>query len=674
MDTRRWLLWALAAFAAFAFVPASQAEPGASKTPFALALRALTDAGATELALTVTPTSADLSAPTDLKHVQIRTFAGDRSVQDVANLNDVAMTDGRRSISLPPLSRGQRIDVQVQLQDEQTVRTIVLDEGTQVLLRPDLRVANVQAPSSILSGRSFTVSAEVSELNGDVALDATAELTRVDTGESLGSVPLHVPAGESVPVSFPVTLAGSGPVDLRLAVVQPSVDEVTSDNNVGSATVEVTQFQLDAGTTLLQWLAGFGGQFNHSLFYKPLNPIVPPGAPALTAKVDTLEPQLARIFFPATAFTTQPDRLDAFEQVVHMAQDAGAIINVTWQSGFTNIDTNMSKFAGVLADLVKNQGITNLRWVTLLNEPNSITNAAFSMATYELMYRTLDADLRAAGVRDQIRFMGGDLLQNNQRIWFQYMAAHMNDLLDAYSVHIFWSYWEPTDKLEARLDDVNTIVTSELPAEARKPVYATEYGVRGLLNFGGASVSQPGVWADGTPMAQTTISAFQLGWFDVYSSRLGYPGTMVWDLFNAKYDGGTQDFSCIGPAPDFALRPCYSVLRLFTATTEPGWRVVGVDGEAGRKLLTAYAGDGDLLTVVGLDRGGGQLNDGSGAPISYSVGGLPPLETFTLVVWNRGGGAGLTSDETVTTDAAGVAWLTIPQHAIWALTTHPIDG
>jgi hypothetical protein len=312
--------------------------------------------------------------------------------------------------------------------------------------------------------------------------------------------------------------------------------------------------------------------------------------------------------------------------------------------------------------------------VTLLNEPNSITNPAFSMATYELMYRTLDADLRAAGVRDQIRFMGGDLLQNNQRIWFQYMAAHMNDLLDAYSVHIFWSYWEPSDKLEGRLDDVNTIVTSELPAEARKPVYASEYGVRGLLNFGGAPVSQPGVWADGTPMAQTTISAFQLGWFDVYSSRLGYPGTMVWDLFNAKYDSGTQDFSCIGPAPDFALRPCYSVLRLFTATTEPGWRIVGVDGAAGRKLLTAYAGDGDLLTVVGLDRDGGQLNDGSGAPISYSVGGLPPLETFTLVVWNRGGGGGLTSDETVTTDAAGVAWLTIPQHAIWALTTHPIDG
>ena len=46
-------------------------------------------------------------------------------------------------------------------------------------------------------------------------------------------------------------------------------------------------------------------------------------------------------------------------------------------------------------------------------------------------------------------------------------------------------------------------------------------------------------------MAETTISAFQLGWFDAYSSRLGYAGTLVWDLFNAKYNNPHPDPNAI---------------------------------------------------------------------------------------------------------------------------------
>jgi hypothetical protein len=99
---------------------------------------------------------------------------------------------------------------------------------------------------------------------------------------------------------------------------------------------------------------------------------------------------------------------------------------------------------------------------------------------------------------------------------------------------------------------------------------------------------------------------------------------------------------------------------------------VGVDGEAEEKLLTAYDSADGKLTVVGLDRAGGQLNDASGAPSTYTVAGLPTLTTFKLVVWNGDGSGRLSSDQLVTTDALGIAHLTVPQHAVWALTTHPI--
>lgn len=103
----------------------------------------------------------------------------------------------------------------------------------------------------------------------------------------------------------------------------------------------------------------------------------------------------------------------------------------------------------------------------------------------------------------------------------------------------------------------------------------------------------------------------------VASARLGYPGTVIWDLLPGKYNATcNEQWSLLGPAPDFQPRPGYFLLRLVTATTEPGWRIVAVDGAAGGKARTAYDGAGGT-TVVGLAR------------------------------------------------------LTVPQHAVWALTTHP---
>ena len=100
----------------------------------------------------------------------------------------------------------------------------------------------------------------------------------------------------------------------------------------------------------------------------------------------------------------------------------GATINVTWQSGgVAQPDQSMRRFADVLAYLTRSRGLTNLSWATVQNEPNS---TKITPAQNGAMYRALDRHLTAAGAREQIRFMGGDLVQTNQRAWFQYMATH----------------------------------------------------------------------------------------------------------------------------------------------------------------------------------------------------------------------------------------------------------
>lgn len=505
-----------------------------------------------------------------------------------------------------------------------------------------LQVTGMRAPATALVGGPFELGLDV----GGAASASTLAVTRTDTGAVVAT--LAVPAG-ATHVSGSVTLPDAGRITLRAGGA--------------TTTVEVSDVAVDPTSIIAPSLVGYGSQLNHSLFFSRLNTLAPTDGASLQQKVTALGPRIVRIFFPVQALTDW-QRLGSFQQVVRMAQAAGSTIEVTWSGGYANIDSNMSRFARALADLV-NSGVTNLRWVSLLNEPNSDAwDPPVPLDTYQRMYRTLDVALRGQGIRDQVRLMGGDLVQTNQKVWLTYMAQHMSDVLDAYSIHIYWDYWD-TAKLESRLNEVKAIDIATGP----RPIYITEFGVRGVRNAFGLSAFQPGIWGDlATPMAWTNVNAFQLAWFNILASRLGYPATISWDAFNAKYDNGTQDFSCIGPAPDFQLRPCFWLLRLFTETTEPGWRVVGVPGASGTRLVTAYAGPYGQYTVIGLDRAGGQRNDASGPPVSYSVAGLPPGTTFRLVLWNVDGGGVLSDGPSVTTDALGVATFSVPQHAVFALT------
>ena len=99
----------------------------------------------------------------------------------------------------------------------------------------------------------------------------------------------------------------------------------------------------------------------------------------------------------------------------------------------------MARFADVVEELVEVHGLSNLRWLTVQNEPNTDANA-LTLPQYEALYRALDAELVARGLGDHVQLMGGDLIEGvgakHHTVWFEYMAEHMSDVLDAYSVHI----------------------------------------------------------------------------------------------------------------------------------------------------------------------------------------------------------------------------------------------
>jgi hypothetical protein len=527
-------------------------------------------------------------------------------------------------------------------------------EGAQIL------VTGVSGPTLARTGRPVPLSATLVERAGNTGGRVNVTLSSGTT--MLAFVPSVVVAADGTTlVKFAPTFAVGGTYALTVTVADAATGQ-TKDSRASS--VEITDFALVPSNVLTPSFAGFGGQMNQHLYAQisqaagvPQNPIEVEDA------VVGLQPQLVRLFFNNSDFT-MPDRLDSFVRTAVLAQRSGATINVTWQGGAFP-EATAQKFTDVLADLIRNRGVDNLRWVTIQNEPNS---TSITPEQNEQMYRLLDRDLVAADLRDHVRFMGGDLVQNNQRAWFQYMADHMSDIIDAYSIHVFWDYWD-TPKLQQRLTEVRTIVDS-LPAAGRKPLYVTEYAVRGIRNYGGATLPEPGVFADGTPMRKANVNGFQHLWFDVLATKLGYRGTVKWDSYFSKYDNGTQAFYMInGPDEAWSRNPVYWATRLLTQTVRRGWRVVAVDGAVGTKLVTALTGAAGEVTVIGLDTSAATLNGVSPTQVTYSVAGLPPLAQLHLFVWNRVGDGTVSDAGLVTTDGAGVATVTIPLHAVFALTS-----
>jgi hypothetical protein len=433
----------------------------------------------------------------------------------------------------------------------------------------------------------------------------------------------------------------------------------------------VTEFTLVPGQVLVPGLAGFGAQYNQNVYaaISRNEGVTNENVVDMEQKLLGLEPQFVRVFFNRAAFT-DADLMQSYVRTMQLAQRTANSINVTWQGGGEDApEPSMSQFAQVLTDLVRNRGITKLRWVTVQNEPNS---TSITMDVYERLYRLLDANL-SANVRGQIRFMGGDLLGTTsplgqtQQDWFNFMASRMADLLDAYSIHVYWDYPD-TPKLVRRLTEVKAI-HDRLPASGRKPLYVTEYGVRGIRQRDGQTFTDPGIFEDGTPIWQTNINAFQHAWFALLATRLGYHGIVKWDAYFGKYDRGTQDYTMIGgPREGWPLRPVYRAMRLLTVTVGPGWNVVRVDAPSGSRLVTGFSAADGQLTLVGLDTAGATLNSVSSTQSSYNLGGLPPNAPFQLRYWNLDGDSLNTAPERPRSDGAGALTVSAPLHSIFAIT------
>jgi len=643
----------------------AQVAPTCDASAYKLAIQSLTGPPRADLTVRITATVPECELPETLTSVEVALLPFKGSPARKLVLNEVPAPAGAATVNIGRVPRLRRVQATVTFGPQ-----IVLSGQAKTLLKPDLVLTRAYGARSVLLGRPFYVVAIVRERTPDVGLTAVVTVSSRDI--VLATQEVAVGAKRRVVVQVPTTLTELGRIPLTVTITPTLPIETTLKNNVRRLVVETTEFKVQESATLVQSFAGYGGQFNHHVYAAISRSVgvTDDNVADMEQKMRVLHPEFSRIFFNSTAFN-DPDRMQSFVRAVQLAQSTGTTINITWQGGTLNVaNGTIPKFASVLIDLVRNRGITNLHWLTLQNEPN---RTKITMPAYEAQYRALDPYIQS--IRGQVRYMGGDLVRGpdvgppDQTAWFQYMATNMSDILDAYSIHVFWDYWD-TNKLVDRLTEVRTIVDA-LPENARKPLYVAEYGVRGLRKFNGLPAGDPGVWEDGTPISQTNVSAFQHAWFDVLAARLGYMGTSKWDSYFGKYDNGTQAYYMIGsPANGWPLYPLYNFVRLLTSTVKSEWRTINVDSVPDTsRLLSAYVGKKGEHTVVGLDTAGAQLNAVSETPVPYTIGGLPPDASFHLAVWNEAGDGVVGLSKVVATDAAGVVTITVPQHGVFVLTT-----
>jgi hypothetical protein len=630
---------------------------------YKLSLQSLTGPPRANLVIRVSAKKAGCELPETLTKVEVAVLRFKKLAARKLVVSNVPAPGGTATVNLGSVQRLRLVRAGVSFGPQ-----VAVTAQTKTLAKPDLVLTRAYAGRSAVLGRPFFVVGIVRNRTTDVGLVASVSVSSADT--PLATKQIKVGPRRRVVVQLPVTLTQPGVAQLTVAVIPGTPIETTLKNNTRALAVETTEFRVLESATLAQNFAGYGGQFNHHVYAAISRTVgvTDENVKDMEQKMRDLHPQFSRIFFNNTAFT-DPDRMQSFVRTAQLAQSTGTTINVTWQGGTLSVaNGTIPKLADVLIDLVRNRGITNLRWLTLQNEPN---RTRITMAQYQAQYRALDPYIQS--IRGQVKYMGGDLVRApdigapNQQAWFQYMANNMADILDAYSIHVFWDYFD-TQKLVDRLTEVRAIVDA-LPQGGRKSLYVSEYGVRGLRTFNGVPAGDPGVWEDGTPMSRTNINAFQHAWFDVLAARLGYLGTSKWDSYFGKYDNGTQAYFMVGsPVEGWPLYPIYNSVRLLTSTVNRDWRTVDVGSVPNTsRLLAAYVGKAGEHTVVGLDTAGAQLNTVSPIVVLYTIGGLAPSRNFVLTIWNEAGDGLVGPPKPATTDAAGVVTVSVPQHAVFAL-------
>lgn len=110
-----------------------------------------------------------------------------------------------------------------------------------------------------------------------------------------------------------------------------------------------------------------------------------------------------------------------------LAHQTGAInILNLWYVPNPHNNTLLRQFANTINDLVVMKGYDRIKYVSVQNEVNG--QKKLTMEEFKQWWVWLDEELNALQIRDKVVFVCGDLVQENQMKWIEFMARNMSDI------------------------------------------------------------------------------------------------------------------------------------------------------------------------------------------------------------------------------------------------------
>ena len=420
-------------------------------------------------------------------------------------------------------------------------------------------------------------------------------------------------------------------------------------------------------------IAGFGACMNPYLYAFPNTPdeINPTQLADLEGKIKKLHPQFVRVFFLNSWMENDTDNSIAKNhagmrqsliKTIRLMQDSGATVLLQlWYDPqhYEDTDGVAKRFARHIAELRNDHGLTCIRYATIQNEPDEHFDDDITVGRYMQVYRSFDKALRDLHLREQIKIVGGDLVGEYPHHWLPLMASRIGDVVDGYSIHVYWEYWA-IKPMRRRLQEVATLLEA-LPPKQRKPLYITEFGAHGFRpNF----QIEPGTSNEGKPVADVPVYSFEIAILMLDALNLGYAGTAQWDMVDIWYDR-KMSYGVIGSVQNgFPEKPGYGLLSMFTHGVDPGWRAMTIDGQIEDVWIAGLRGKlKDDLGVFVLNRLKGAKR--------VTIGGVTPNHTLKLSTWNADGKGSLSATpQFVTADKKGVVTVTVPHEAVVLLSSH----
>ncbi|RCW49495.1 hypothetical protein [Paenibacillus prosopidis] len=194
----------------------------------------------TDLYVKIIPKSNEIAPPGILKKIQLKSYGLEGKLIYTKNLFNVSASTERTDIKLNDVERYQSLETRIHVLNDQTAAEEVLSGKTNVLLRPDLVVDEVQATDKVRVNEPFSVTVNIKELNGDVSAKANVQI--LDGSNVLGTAErLVVNAGGQAQAAFMLTLSKAGTYALKVNITGVEPGDYADSNNVMTFTIEAVE-------------------------------------------------------------------------------------------------------------------------------------------------------------------------------------------------------------------------------------------------------------------------------------------------------------------------------------------------------------------------------------------------------------------------------------------------